>query len=89
MLLEVLVSVAMSRVDELELNCVCGWCGMTTPLGATCQSCGSPIDALRRCRYCRKLSPDQVCAGCRDALVRLWRVAQDSPEARFLFADVL
>jgi hypothetical protein len=83
------MSVAVSGIDELELNCVCGWCGMTTPLGVTCKSCGSPIDALRRCRYCVRLSPDPVCGGCQDVLVRLWRVAQDSPESRFLFADVL
>jgi hypothetical protein len=83
------VSVATSRVEELGLQCVCSWCGMTTPLGVTCQSCGSPMDAIQRCRYCKKMATESVCAGCQDVLVRLWRVAQDSPECRFLFADVL
>jgi hypothetical protein len=47
------------------------------------------MEALRRCRYCKKMATETVCVSCQDVLVRLWRIAQDSPESRFLFADVL
>jgi hypothetical protein len=83
------LSAATWRVEGLELLCACGWCGMTTPLGVTCESCGSPLEALRRCRYCKKMATEPVCARCQDVLVRLWTMAQGAPESRFLFADVL
>jgi hypothetical protein len=78
----------MKTTQELELHTVCRWCGMTTPLGVTCRSCGSPMEAFVQCRYCRNLAVEPVCASCQEVLVRLWRIAQESPDSRFLFADV-
>jgi hypothetical protein len=79
----------MNATEELELHVMCRWCGAPTPLGVTCEACGSPMQVLSHCRYCRNLSPDAVCPGCQEVLVRLWRIAQESPDSRFLFADVL
>jgi hypothetical protein len=79
----------VSATQEIELQVTCRWCGTTTPVGVICESCGSPMDVLDRCRYCKNLSYDAVCARCQDILVRLWRIAQESPDSRFLFADVL
>ena len=88
--LEVVVAgVAVDTTQELDVLVLCRWCGMTTPVGVTCESCGSPMEALVRCRYCTKLGLEPVCPSCQDVLIRLWRIAQESPDSRFLFADVL
>jgi hypothetical protein len=79
----------MDSIREVDLQILCRWCGMSTPVGLTCRSCGSSLDRLDHCRYCRELTPDSVCSSCQEALIRLWRVAQESPDSRFLFADVL
>jgi hypothetical protein len=79
----------MGAIREADLQVQCRWCGMSTPLGVTCRSCGSSLDRLDHCRYCRALTSDSVCPGCQEALIRLWRIAQESPDSRFLFADVL
>jgi hypothetical protein len=80
--------VAMGAIQEDELQILCRWCGLSTPLGVACGSCGSSLDRLDHCRYCRKLTPESVCQSCREVLIRLWRFAQESPDSRFLFADV-
>lgn len=80
---------AKSGIQDLDLRVTCRWCGMTTSIGVICESCGSPMDVLDRCRYCGNPDLDAVCAGCREVLIRLWRIAQGSPDSRFLFADVL
>jgi hypothetical protein len=79
----------MSATEELQLHVMCRWCGTPTPLGVSCEACGSPMQVLAHCRYCGNLSTDSVCPGCQEVLVRLWRIAQESPDSRFLFADVL
>lgn len=78
----------MSTIKELGSSVVCRWCGITTAVGSTCEGCGSPMHALVRCRYCRKQELETVCQSCREVLIRLWAIAQEAPEARFLFADV-
>lgn len=85
----VVTGLAVDAVQELDVQVLCGWCGMATPVGVTCESCGSPMEALVRCRYCAKLGLELVCPSCREVLIRLWRIAQESPDSRFLFADVL
>lgn len=84
-----MAEVAVSTIHELDVQALCGWCGMSTPVAVTCQSCGSPVEGVVRCRYCRNISMDARCPNCREVLVRLWRIAQESPDSRFLFADVL
>jgi hypothetical protein len=79
----------MGATKEADLQVQCRWCGMSTALGVTCRSCGSSLDRLDHCRYCRKLTSDSVCPSCQEVLIRLWRFAQESPDSRFLFADVL
>jgi len=87
---EVLVAgVVVDTTREVELRVLCRWCGMATPVDVTCESCGSPMEALIRCRYCAKLGLERVCPSCQEVLIRLWRIAQESPDSRFLFADVL
>jgi primosomal protein N' len=85
----VVAGVVVGAIQELDLQIPCRWCGMVTPVGVTCESCGSPMEALVRCRYCTKQSLEPVCPSCREVLIRLWRIAQESPDSRFLFADVL
>ncbi len=88
--LEVVVAgVIVDTTQTLEVQVLCRWCGMATPVGVTCESCGSPMESLVRCRYCAKLGLERVCPNCQEVLIRLWRIAQESPESRFLFADVL
>jgi hypothetical protein len=79
----------MGVIQEIGCQVSCRWCGMTTLVGSTCAECGSPMEVLVRCRYCRRPVLDAVCGGCQDVLIRLWTIAQGAPEARFLFADVL
>jgi hypothetical protein len=81
--------IAMSTIQDVQMQLTCLWCGAVSPIGVTCESCGSPMEALARCRYCQNLDLEPVCGCCRDVLVRLWRIAQESPDSRFLFADVL
>jgi hypothetical protein len=81
--------VAVSTIQEIQTQVTCRWCGAVTPIGVACESCGSPMEALTRCRYCRNLGLELVCGCCRDVLVRLWSIAQESPDSRCLFADVL
>jgi len=79
---------SMTTVEEARPRVACRWCGMITPVGSTCEGCGSPMHAVIRCRYCRKQQLESVCQSCQEVLIRLWTIAQDAPESRFLFADV-
>jgi hypothetical protein len=81
--------VAVSTIQDVQMQVTCRWCGAVSPLGVVCESCGSPMELLVRCRYCGNLGLEPVCGCCQEVLVRLWRIAQESPDSRFLFADVL
>jgi len=82
------VAAAMGTIRELGAQVLCGWCGITTSAGSSCAGCGSPMHELVHCRYCAKLTQEEVCPSCQVVLIRLWTIAQDAPDARFLFADV-
>ena len=67
-------------VKTAVVSVACTWCGQYTPPGAACESCGSPIKTgfaplassptirERQCPYCRQLTFQSMCDGCRGAL---------------------
>jgi len=45
----------------------CGWCGMYTPVGPACLTCGSPLNLHRPCGFCGQLRIS-LCPACHVSL---------------------
>jgi hypothetical protein len=60
---------AVGLAEDL-IEVACGWCGMYTPVGPACLTCGSPLNLHRPCTYCGKLRI-ALCPSCHVSLETL------------------
>jgi hypothetical protein len=58
------------RLGEDAIEVACGWCGMYTPIGPACFTCGSPLNLHRPCSYCGQLRI-ALCPSCHVSLETL------------------